>query len=48
MIDHAGAQPFTIGTGPGELNVRNVFLLGIIFVSDGAAMPLLAVHQEQT
>ena len=48
MIDNVGAQPCTIGTGPGELNVRNVFLLGLIFVSDGAAMPLLAVRQEQT
>ncbi|KZV69907.1 hypothetical protein PENSPDRAFT_735057 [Peniophora sp. CONT] len=39
-----GAAPpqWRIGTRDGEINVRNVLLLGVLFVSEGSVMPLLA------
>ncbi|VDC01623.1 unnamed protein product [Peniophora sp. CBMAI 1063] len=36
------AHPWSIGTGTGEIGVQDVLLLGVLFVSDGTAMPLLA------
>ncbi|KZV69909.1 hypothetical protein PENSPDRAFT_735060 [Peniophora sp. CONT] len=44
MIDTANPQPWNIGTANGEVSVQDVLLLGVIFVSDGAAMPLLAAR----
>ncbi|KZV71388.1 hypothetical protein PENSPDRAFT_734141 [Peniophora sp. CONT] len=37
-------QPWKIGTQPGEVRIADVLLLGVIFVSEGAAMPLLSVY----
>ena len=37
------SQPWRIGTQAGDIDVSDVLLLGVIFVSDGAIMPLLAV-----
>lgn len=38
-------HPWKIGTQSGEVSIANVLLLGVIFVSGGAAMPLLAVYR---
>ncbi|KZV70059.1 hypothetical protein PENSPDRAFT_685820 [Peniophora sp. CONT] len=46
-LDSALQQWSDIGTGPGEVNVGTVLLLGIHFVSDGAAMPLLATQEQE-
>ena len=35
-----------IGAGPWEVSIVDVLLLGVIFVSDGAAMPLLAARNK--
>ncbi|VDB82633.1 unnamed protein product [Peniophora sp. CBMAI 1063] len=41
-------QPWRIGTGAGEIKTVDVLLLGVIFVSDGAAMPLLAPRVKKS
>ncbi|VDC06267.1 unnamed protein product [Peniophora sp. CBMAI 1063] len=49
MIDKSpGFHPWQIGTQPGRIRISDVILLGVIFVSDGAAMPLLAMMDSES
>ena len=45
-IDWTQLHWHDIGSGPLEVSVADVLLLGVVFVSDGAAMPLLAARNK--
>ena len=47
-IDWTQLHWHDIGSGPLEVGVADVLLLGVVFVSDGAAMPLLAARNKQS
>ena len=44
MVDHTHGQATSHTVG--DISVADMLLLGIIFVSDGAAMPLLAARNK--